>query len=435
MGLAFVRTVRVAPAVRQSRPRVGAETGEDCARQADQDFRCATCTRAETFPTMLRSLLFSAADAGRCPVIHKDDAPTASTAAAASGCPVMHGDAAKPQGSSAAAASGCPVVGTGAQSTSSNPMLNPLNRMPAAAQQQRGVDQAGELSKERVESTIPKGDGSNWVYPSAQMFYNALVKKGKGQDVDESSMDSVIAIHNNMNEKTWRQVLEWEDMHCDSCSAARKLTRFVGRPDELSPKAAVKYYLGLAPKPFDRHDWTVDRCGTEVRYIIDYYDVADKQHEDRLPSLHDDDAVRSIWCDVRPAGDTPWQLVDRARVLLPSLVGGLSSLAASASTAKEPAAEVAAASAGGPAEMVRTSCAERMAALQACDSDATCAQAHIGLMMCIAQHVCAAEADAFAALAKGGGATDAREAGKRFDAVEACVSKWGAQQEAQAAAA
>ena len=23
--------------------------------------------------------------------------------------------------------------------------------------------------------------------------------------------------------------------------------------------------------PFDRHDWTVDRCGKEVRYIIDYY--------------------------------------------------------------------------------------------------------------------------------------------------------------------
>ena len=25
--------------------------------------------------------------------------------------------------------------------------------------------------------------------------------------------------------------------------------------------------------PFDRHDWTVDRCGEEVRYIIDYYAI------------------------------------------------------------------------------------------------------------------------------------------------------------------
>ena len=23
--------------------------------------------------------------------------------------------------------------------------------------------------------------------------------------------------------------------------------------------------------PFDRHDWIVDRCGREVRYVIDFY--------------------------------------------------------------------------------------------------------------------------------------------------------------------
>ena len=27
--------------------------------------------------------------------------------------------------------------------------------------------------------------------------------------------------------------------------------------------------------PFDRHDWTVDRCGTEVKYVIDYYSMGD----------------------------------------------------------------------------------------------------------------------------------------------------------------
>ena len=25
------------------------------------------------------------------------------------------------------------------------------------------------------------------------------------------------------------------------------------------------------PLPFDRHDWYVDRCGQEVRYVIDFY--------------------------------------------------------------------------------------------------------------------------------------------------------------------
>lgn len=25
-------------------------------------------------------------------------------------------------------------------------------------------------------------------------------------------------------------------------------------------------------KPFDRHDWVVDRCGTKVEYVIDFYE-------------------------------------------------------------------------------------------------------------------------------------------------------------------
>lgn len=32
-------------------------------------------------------------------------------------------------------------------------------------------------------------------------------------------------------------------------------------------QARMNYYLGLAPRPFDRHDWTVDRCGIEVRML------------------------------------------------------------------------------------------------------------------------------------------------------------------------
>lgn len=30
------------------------------------------------------------------------------------------------------------------------------------------------------------------------------------------------------------------------------------------------------PAPFDRHDWVIDRCGKEVRYIIDFYFFDDK---------------------------------------------------------------------------------------------------------------------------------------------------------------
>lgn len=37
------------------------------------------------------------------------------------------------------------------------------------------------------------------------MFYNALLRKGKGSGVKEELMTSVIAIHNNMNERAWKQ--------------------------------------------------------------------------------------------------------------------------------------------------------------------------------------------------------------------------------------
>jgi len=48
------------------------------------------------------------------------------------------------------------------------------------------------------------------------------------------------------------------------------LFRFEGRDGDYSPKARLLNYLGIN-LPFDRHDWTVDRCGTEQKYIIDYY--------------------------------------------------------------------------------------------------------------------------------------------------------------------
>ena len=28
--------------------------------------------------------------------------------------------------------------------------------------------------------------------------------------------------------------------------------------------------MGYQP-PFDRHDWVVDRCGTKIEYVIDFY--------------------------------------------------------------------------------------------------------------------------------------------------------------------
>lgn len=43
----------------------------------------------------------------------------------------------------------------------------------------------------------------------------------------------------------------------------------------VSPLARVRSWL-TGELPFDRHDWVVDRCGQEVRYVIDFYFYDDK---------------------------------------------------------------------------------------------------------------------------------------------------------------
>ena len=98
----------------------------------------------------------------------------------------------------------------------------------------------------------------------------ALRRKGKGDDVTEDDMEHVVHAHNTMNEITWQQVQGWEALHRDNCPCGSTLLRFRGRPDDLSPLARIKSLFG-GPLPFDRHDWYLDRCGKEVRYVIDFY--------------------------------------------------------------------------------------------------------------------------------------------------------------------
>eukprot|EP00968_Pinguiococcus_pyrenoidosus_P009168 scaffold716_cov364-Pinguiococcus_pyrenoidosus.AAC.9 len=101
------------------------------------------------------------------------------------------------------------------------------------------------------------GTDGTWTYPSPQMFYNAIVRKGKKGSTSEDDMETVVAIHNNMNERTWDQVMAWEKMHMEADAEEKgtspKLLRFLGRPDELSLLARLKvgqldslYGLGAA---------------------------------------------------------------------------------------------------------------------------------------------------------------------------------------------
>ena len=225
-------------------------------------------------------------------------------------CPVQHGESGSAEVFKQASAetnvpngSSCPVAA---------PENDPSNNMPKVAEQSVWPGQKETLATGRVKSTIPKGnftpphqqaveDEETWVYPSEQQFYNAM--KRKGWDPKERDMSTVVAIHNAVNERTWNQVLKWEKIfHCD-CENPR-LLRFQGRPKDLSPKARLLSLMGYNP-PFDRHDWIVDRCGTEVRYIVDFY--RGKQLEGVPASFH---------IDARPALDSGEALKDRVKMTM-----------------------------------------------------------------------------------------------------------------------
>lgn len=186
--------------------------------------------------------------------------------------------------------------------------IDPTNMMPPP-NQRPAPDQPFSLSTDRVKSTIPKvtkdGSTETWTYPSEQMFWNAMLRKGwrwKDEDIEPHDMTNIISIHNANNEQAWKEVLKWEAFHCSECPEGPRLMKFGGKAKEFSPRARIRSWLGYE-LPFDRHDWIVDRCGKQVRYIIDYYDGGQV----------DPDTYQFTLLDVRPAFDSVGAVWDRMK--------------------------------------------------------------------------------------------------------------------------
>ncbi|XP_024117533.1 cytochrome c-type heme lyase isoform X1 [Oryzias melastigma] len=195
----------------------------------------------------------------------------------------------------------CPMRAAAGVQTDIDPanMMPPPNQSPAP-------DQPFSLSVAREESTIPRhGTEKNWVYPSEQMFWNAMLRKGwrwRDEDLAAPDMTNIIKIHNKNNEQAWQEILKWEAMHAGECPCGPTLKRFGGKAKEFSPRARLRHWMGYE-LPFDRHDWIIDRCGREVRYVIDYYDG----------EINKDTYQFSI-LDVRPAFDSLGAVWDRMKV-------------------------------------------------------------------------------------------------------------------------
>jgi len=194
---------------------------------------------------------------------------------------------------------GCPLRPNTSGKRQTEEDINPLNMMPSVSN--TPTPNTVSLSTFRTRSGIPKtGSSEVWEYPSALQFYNALLRKDKSPE--SSDMATTVWVHNLVNERSWEEVLKWESMHESQCPKP-SLTRFVGRYDDISIKARVNMFLFGKDRPFDRHDWFVDRCGKEVRYVIDYYDEASGIEGDNI----------DVRVDVRPAIDKFGAFWDRMR--------------------------------------------------------------------------------------------------------------------------
>lgn len=190
---------------------------------------------------------------GGAAAIKKPQTPSAETA-----CPYTPSD----QSSSETSTSG----------TSRYSKYNPLNYMFSDLSQDRATDQTVALPTEREPSTIPKGTGDgNWEYPSPQQMYNALLRKGF-TDTDATAVESMVSVHNFLNEGAWAEIVEWERRFggglkrgWEMCKRGEesslagaglaaganeeevsqpKLVRFMGRPKEMTPKAAMIQVMG-----------------------------------------------------------------------------------------------------------------------------------------------------------------------------------------------
>lgn len=193
-----------------------------------------------------------------------------------------------------------------------NNNLNPLNNMPELSSL-RAAGQTIDLPTERTLSSIPRGavgEEGVWEYPSPQQMYNAMLRKG-GDEIPEDAVESMVDVHNFLNEGAWDEILKWEEPHTKESKVMPRLLKFTGRPDDTSPRAQMLQILGKiypskfgVPPPFDRHDWTVlrgqkDGQWEQVRYVIDYYSDAD------------DGDDPTFVLDVRPALDSVSSAVDR----------------------------------------------------------------------------------------------------------------------------
>ena len=159
-------------------------------------------------------------NAGDCPVDHKSFSQHPSSSSSTDKCPVDHQSSSSPWSRFLSS----PSEG------GNRPSSRPHPHVP------------GNLSIERETSSIPRLEGDRWVYPSESQFFAAMARKN--HDPQAKDMKVIVPIHNAVNERTWHEVLKWEEGRGSETCGGLRLVSFKGKSQELSPRARFKSLLG-----------------------------------------------------------------------------------------------------------------------------------------------------------------------------------------------
>ncbi len=71
-----------------------------------------------------------------------------------------------------------------------------------------GADPAARRPANNEKDTGADKKTGNWIYPSEQMFFEAM--KRKAYDPDGADMKTIVPIHNAVNERAWKEIKQWE---------------------------------------------------------------------------------------------------------------------------------------------------------------------------------------------------------------------------------
>ncbi|KAF1814515.1 cytochrome c and c1 heme-lyase [Eremomyces bilateralis CBS 781.70] len=173
------------------------------------------------------------------------------------------------------------------QLPSPHPKLGSTREVSTIPRGESSPSQGSYPSNHEIESGIDKS--GKWIYPSEKMFFDAM--KRKEHDPRAEDMRAVVPIHNAVNERAWKEIIAWEKgQGAENRCGGPKLLSFSGMSTQLTPRARFNTLLGYQA-PFDRHDWVIDRCGTRVEYVIDFYQGRNEGREGK---------PLNFYLDVRP---------------------------------------------------------------------------------------------------------------------------------------